>query len=214
VTYYDNILHAINGLSDLSFSVHGGGDGGLLVMLDNLLTYIQNASFSGAGVSLLPGLADMANVHPLIVHFPIALLSSFLILEIIATLSKSERMHVASSWMLYVGTVGAAATVMAGFMAASTVPHGGAAHEIIASHKSFGLSVLVLAVVLTCWRLLYKKPLSGMASVLNIMLAVIMVGLLTKGADLGGQMVYKYGVGVENIEPPAQHEHAKHAHSH
>ena len=183
-------------------------------MLDNLLTFIQNASLSGAGISLLPGLADMANVHPLLVHFPIALLSSFLVLEILAALSKSERMHVASSWMLYVGTLGAVATVIAGFMAASTVPHGGAAHEIIASHKSLGLSVLVLAVVLTCWRLMYKKRLSGMASVLNLMLAVIMVGLLIKGADLGGQMVYKYGVGVENIEPPQEHEHTQHDHSH
>ncbi len=215
VNYYnDNLYDAINGLQFLKFSIHGGGDGGLLAMLDSLLTFFQEASFSGNPTDLLPGLANMANIHPLIVHFPIALLTSFLLMEIMALLFSSDKLHVASSWMLYIGTLGAAATVVAGFMAASTVPHGSAAHAIIASHKSLGLTVLGLSVVLTLWRMAYKQRLSGMASVLNIILAVIMVGLLTKGADLGGQMVYKYGVGVSSIEPPKEHQHTGHSHSH
>jgi len=210
--YNNNVSEIFQGLQQLKFSVHPSGDGGLLAIVDSVLTFLQEGVFSPEGFDLLPGFADMPNIHPLIVHFPIAMLTSFLILELFAIIFKSDRLHIASSWMLYVGTMGALATVVAGFLAASTVAHGSAVHEIIGSHKHLGLSVLALSVVLTVWRLVSRERLSGMALALNIMLAVIMVGLLTMGADLGGQMVYKYGVGVGVVSMEQSEEYEIHRH--
>ena len=210
--YSNNISEIFQGLQQLKFSVHPSGDGGLLAVVDSILTFLQEGVYSAEGFDLLPGFADMANIHPLIVHFPIAMLTSFLILELFATVTKNERVHIASSWMLYVGTLGALATVVAGFLAASTVSHGSAVHEIIGSHKQLGLSVLGLSVILTVWRLVSRERLSGMALALNITLAVIMVGLLTMGADLGGQMVYKYGVGVGAVSMEQAEEYEFHRH--
>mgnify|MGYP001433306173 CR=1 FL=1 len=52
-------------------------------------------------------MADIANIHPIIVHFPIALLSGFLIAEILGLLSGSKDLRTAAKWMLYFGTLGA-----------------------------------------------------------------------------------------------------------
>lgn len=65
---------------------------------------------------IMPGLAEMMNIHPLLVHFPIALLNAFVLMELLGLLLKKDEMRMAASWMLYLGTAGAAAAVTAGFL--------------------------------------------------------------------------------------------------
>ncbi len=208
VNDFINALYDSIGLfQHLKFSVHGGGDSGLLRLIEKFLIYLSEVDFNNETVNPLPGLSDMVNIHPLIVHFPIALLSSFLIMELLGKLLKSDKFFVASTWMLYLGAIGAFASVCAGLLAEETIPHGKTVHEILENHKNIGISVLVLSVILSGWRSIHGKQLSGMASALNLLLAILMVSLLTVGADLGGQMVYKYGVAVSGSEQSGDHNH-------
>jgi len=190
------------------FHVHSGGGLGLVEMLDRFLAAVSNIELSGLGRALLPGMREMANVHPLLVHFPIALLTAFLIVELLAVIFKKENLEPVASWMLYLGTIGAMATVVAGWFAAQSIPHGGAVHDVMETHETLGFSVLALAVVLSLWRLFAGAPGSVMGRTLHLFLSFVMVGLMTAGADLGGLMVYRYGVAVKAVPQPKNHDHA------
>lgn len=158
---------------------------------------------------ILPGVSQMANIHPLLVHFPIALLNGFFIMEILGLLLKKEELTAAATWMLYLGTLGAIGAVSAGLWAASTVPHGDEVHAIMERHEHFGLTVLALAVVLSAWRIYTRARLSTKARVVHLFFAFVTVVVMAFGADLGGLMVYKHGVGVKAVPVPLGHEHGE-----
>ena len=155
------------------------------------------------------GIRQMPNIHPLIVHFPISLFTVFLFTEFINFFINNERLESAASYVLYLGTLAAVATVLAGFRAASTVTHTDAVHTIMESHEAFGVTVLVMGVVLSIWRLMRGKKFSPIERIIHLIAAFAIVIVLSLGADLGGLMVYKYGVGVKAVKV-----HGHHVHSH
>ena len=145
---------------------------------------------------LLPGVEAMANVHPLLVHFPIGLYFGFLVAEIFALIGRSESLRHAATWMLYIGTLGAGGAVTAGYQAAATVEHSEEVHAILERHETYGLVVLVLGVLLSCMRWITQSRSSGLVRSLEFVLALVLVSLMTLGADLGGLMVYGHAVAV------------------
>jgi hypothetical protein len=87
----------------LSLQVHGNTDNSVdfLTSLETLLSFLTGLAHKPASdifSSLLPGLSALENIHPLLVHFPIALLTSFFLIEIIASFrSKPHYQQLAST---------------------------------------------------------------------------------------------------------------------
>lgn len=151
----------------------------------------------------MPGLNAMANVHPMLVHLPIALLFGYAIASALALATGRQSLRHAAAWMLYFGTVGAAATVVTGLLAAGSVEHDEVVHELMETHEHFGLAVLGLAVILSLWNLWVGGRHSQWGRVLEFGGALALLVLVTLGADLGGMMVYGHAVAVatRTIEP-------------
>ncbi|MGR9043819.1 MAG: DUF2231 domain-containing protein [Gammaproteobacteria bacterium] len=168
--------------------------------------------------SIMPGVTHLANLHPLLVHFPIALLTVFFLLDLLASLAGKKSWRDAAGMMLYFGTIGAALAVAAGFIAADSVAHGDDVHDIMTQHQYFGVSVLMLATLLSLWRLLAGSIITGAANVFFLTLSGLLCLLLMLGADLGGLMVYRYGVAVDSraggvpASTAHSHEHSGHHH--
>jgi len=199
------------------FAVHGGGDsgGGVAGAVAGLLGFIEDlVRLSPADIvaKILPGLAVMDNLHPLFVHFPIALLSLFFLLDFGGSLMNKPGLRQGASWFLYCGSLFALMTVVAGLMAAGTVAHGDDVHEIMEHHEHLGISVLVLAIILSFWRVLAKSLIVGAANTLFQIFAAILIGLVVLTADLGGLMVYQYGVAVKPVAQSNQAAAALHEH--
>ncbi len=187
-------------------------------------------------LEFFPGLREMDNFHPLVVHFPIAMLSGFLLLDAIGFLFKWRQLSRVANWFLWLGTLGAVMAVYAGLQASLTVPHPDAVHSILEQHRNFGLNTTILAVILSVWRLFNQSSFSRLGHFVHLLIAVLMMLNLLRGADLGGLMVYKYGVAVQaaGIEPSGhahgdmggelkewvhhllhgEHEHGHHHHHH
>lgn len=198
----------------LSFQIHGGADqGGIVESISSLLAFFENLSSQGPGgifSAIMPGIAGMNNIHPLLVHFPIAFLSAFFALDLVGTLAKKPQWRSIASWFLYFGTVATAFTVIAGFIAANSVVHGENVHDIMERHEHIGISVLALAIVLSIWRMKSGRLLRGGANNFFLILSALLYGLMMLGADLGGLMVYHYGVAVKAVPAPLgghDHEH-------
>lgn len=200
------------------FSVHGGGDsGGMADLLVDLLTALEGLLALPSGelfAAIFPGIAAMDNIHPLFVHFPIALLSIFFLIDLTASVKKKPDWRRVASWFLYLGALFAGLTVLAGFSAASTVVHGEDVHEIMETHEHFGVAIFSLASVLSLWRLLSKGNLTGGANYLYLILAGLMSVLIVFAADLGGLMVYKNGVAVAAVQARHSESSAEELHRH
>jgi uncharacterized membrane protein len=210
----------VNMYSYLSFQVHGGHDhgGGIAEGVASLLAFFEELPAhdpEGIFSILLPGISSMDNIHPMLVHFPLAFLSTFFVLDVIGTLARKQHWRNVASWLLYFGAVTAAFTVMAGFIAANTVAHGDEVHEIMERHEHFGISVLSLATILSAWRWKAGGVIQGGANSFFLILAGLLCVVMLLGADLGGLMVYKYGVGVDaaQMQDAGAHEH-QHDHEH
>ena len=204
-------------IGNLLFSVHSGGDSGNLVidiigavltMTDTLLHSSPSEIFAG----LLPGIAAMENIHPLLVHFPIAFLSAFFLIDLIACILHKSDWRRTADWFLYIGTVFAGFTMLAGLSAAESVAHSENVHQIMEDHEHLGISIFSLATFLSLWRLVGKSGLRGATNYLYLSLAGLLSLLLVFAADLGGLMVYKHGVAVAtasslNHEGSSEHHH-------
>ena len=141
----------------------------------------------------------MDNVHPLFVHYPIALFTTFLLAEFLGVVTKKENLRCAASFTLYLGNIAALVTVAAGYYAAATVEHSEEVHAIMENHEHFGVTVLIIATILSLWRLYVRRRFSPKAQFLHLALAFILCVIIALGADLGGLMVYKYGVGGQAV---------------
>jgi uncharacterized membrane protein len=203
--------------NNLLFSVHGGADsgGGVAGSVEGLLSFVEGLlTLSPAEMfaRLMPGLSALDNVHPLLVHFPIALLSIFVLLDICGTWANKAEWRRGAGWFLYFGALFAGFTVVAGLLAAASIAHGGDVHEIMENHEHLGISVFLLAAVLAVWRWFAKGQIAGSANTLYLLCAGILAGVLTFTADLGGLMVYKYGVAVQPVAERNQAAAARHQH--
>ena len=145
----------------------------------------------------------MQNGHPLVVHFPVALLT-------VATLATLVGAFVRAGWLapfarvsLYVGTLGAAFAVVSGFFAAQTVAKVAAAAHALGEHQTYGYIILGLACALTAWSVVaWRRTASPPrpAAVWWIANAALLA-VLVLGAKEGGELVHEYGVGTALTGP-------------
>jgi len=207
----------------LSFQVHGSaGPGhkahdGIAGSVEQLLTFIESLiglSPTEMFSAIMPGISAMANLHPLVVHFPIAFLFAFLVMDILGSVFNKQNWRELASGLLYLGTLTAGVAVLVGLEAASTVEHGENVHLILERHKLLGFSVLGFSALLSLWRLALGSNIKGPLNFVFILFGVVLNVLMMLGADLGGVMVYKHGVAVEAVKVTSMDYFMEHTHSH
>ncbi len=186
-----------------NISVHGDQthDSGLVELLENLLVFANSISDKSPDeiiAELLPGISAMVNIHPLLVHFPIALLSLYVFIDIFGSLFSQQKWRELGSWLLYMGAVTGALTVWAGLDAAHSIDHNDEIHEIMEHHEHLAFAVLGLALFLSIWRIISSQEIKGFANFFHSFLNIVLFSLLFFTADLGGYMVFHHGVAVQS----------------
>lgn len=145
--------------------------------------------------SVLPGMAGSQSLHPMLVHFPIALIPAALALQMLGWVNRRLDWAAHARVGLYLGTVGALAAVGAGFAAADALGHDTPGHDLVHVHRNFMVVTTLLAVG-TCVlaRGLASRPATrDRAVTLGL---VVTTAVLILGADRGANLVYRYGMGV------------------
>ncbi|PPD21895.1 MAG: hypothetical protein CTY18_03410 [Methylomonas sp.] len=183
------------------FSVHGNADDhGLIDMVSSWLAFFEGMAGGNGGdfwLVILPGLLALKNIHPVLVHFPIAFFSAFFVLDTAGVIARKPAWRSNAGLMLYAGTITALPTVLAGWYAANTVGHSEEVHIIMERHEYLAFSVFFLAFILTAWRIWAGNMLRGVANGFFMALSALLITVLTFTADLGGYMVYRFGVAVQ-----------------
>jgi uncharacterized membrane protein len=146
----------------------------------------------------------LAHLHPQIVHFPVAFLLIYVLLEIIGIILKKDFFQKTAHLFLFLGVLAAVAAVITGNQAAdiasqwedkgAIIPFG-----LISEHEEFATITLWYFTGLLVFRtvLVLKKKFEGKIRYLIIALAFFGAYLVYQTGDHGGKLVYDKGVGTE-----------------
>jgi len=153
------------------------------------------------------------NLHPLFVHFPIALISVSALFSMAAILIQNKTYGtycaIVAHTMLWLGALTALFTVFFGWRAFNSVNHDEAGHAAMLVHRAWALGTLGVLVILAGWDVWHNKVDSSPAW----WFAVAVIGAWSMTAITawhGGELVYRHGLGVMSL-PIAE---AEHGHSH
>ncbi len=161
------------------------------------------------------------NFHPIFVHFTVALLSLSVGLHVVALFVKpplKEQWKTVANWTLWFGAGITLITALTGLDAYNTVAHDTPSHLAMTEHRNWAVVTLALFLALATWSIIWARK--GKSR--GIAFAACMVvagGVLGSTAWHGGELVYRYGLGVMSL-PQSEgdghaHEHGDgHAHGH
>lgn len=156
-------------------------------------------------MDFLPGLEVVQNVHPLFVHFPIALVLVTLLFEGIWWVTKKEHFRAFATWLLYLSALSAAAGVITGLLASNGLGHDSPGHDYVHVHRDIMYWMTGLLLTTTAAVAFLKNVREGAARRFLIVALLAISGLLAYGADKGGRLVFEFGMGVRtSTEQPAQ----------
>ncbi len=133
-------------------------------------------------------------IHPVFVHFPIALFFASLIFEMMGIIFKREDLHQCGFWVFHLAVISTPLAVVSGLWEANKHHlH----HPVIDLHRNLGLLTMGEAIFLTLilWYVKKRLPSLFRGVYLISLLLIVMAVFLT--AYQGGRLVYEYAIGVE-----------------
>jgi uncharacterized membrane protein len=156
-------------------------------------------------ISQLVDLTTLPNLHPLLVHFPIAFWAGAIVLDLACMLlRRSAWLDRAAATLYAFGAAGAGAAYLAGRKAEdSLVAVPATVQPLIAAHADWAwwtlltLSGAAAVRLLVAWRGRTRDSLGSQAARSVVLLCAVAGAVLVAGtADRGGALVYRHGVAV------------------
>lgn len=143
---------------------------------------------------------DWRLVHPVAVHFVIALFVVSVLLDVAGAVSGKPWCHEVGWVNLVLATLAALATVGFGMTAEVLLSPTAEAHETLDRHKLLGFTSLGAIVALFCWRYAARGALPVRGGLLYLLLALTTVGVVAGTGWFGGEMVYRHGAAVRSTD--------------
>ncbi|OGC96074.1 MAG: hypothetical protein A2W25_08555 [candidate division Zixibacteria bacterium RBG_16_53_22] len=154
----------------------------------------------------------MPNTHPVLAHFTIALFVAAVVFDLIGYFTKNESLKTAGRWNLLLASISAISSVITGLSAARVLPHNKEVHRIMETHELIGLIVLGILILLVIWRIFVRGSFPAKFGWLFLTIGVIGISLVLTGGYLGGELVYRHGLGVAPMMESFMSEHSRSAH--
>lgn len=148
----------------------------------------------------------MRPIHPIFVHFPIALLALSVAADAMAFFTGIESLRDTGWWALAGAAVGGVVTVAAGIFDMRRATLNETVHHRVHQHMKVGLLLLSVIVGLTVWR--WTFFVHGKLAVDAIYLDSALLAMALAGFQgwLGGELVYTHGVFVKDAGTAARTE--------
>jgi uncharacterized membrane protein len=133
-------------------------------------------------------------VHPMLVMFPVALLVTAVLFDIVDTVGGPDFLGEVAYWNITVGLIGGLLAAAAGSFDLLAIPTGTRAKRVGLLHAGANLAVILLFAAVWAVRLNAESRAAGGAL---IAIEVVAVAILGISAWLGGELVDRLGVGVD-----------------
>jgi uncharacterized membrane protein len=142
---------------------------------------------------------DTTHIHPMIVHFPIALLIVGFVFDIISLFFKKDFFSWAGFTLLVLGAIGTIAALLSGNLAGSGITEEGMLKQALEIHESAAELTIWLVSIAALFRIVivYLKKYSGALKALSMVLFLASVLAIARTGYYGGELVFKHAAGVE-----------------
>jgi len=149
-------------------------------------------------LQLVPAWAP--NIHPMLVHFPIAWWIAAVVVDLVSlTLPRPGWASTVAATLYPAGALAATATYLTGRQAAMNVQTPGMAYPIVLEHWNWALATVIGFWLVTVLRLAvsvkYPQPSRRIRIALAATALVALASLFETG-ERGARLVFDYGVGV------------------
>ena len=134
----------------------------------------------------------LQEMHPALVHLPIALLPLAVGAEVVGSVTGNESALSFGQKAICIAAAGAVASAVTGLIAGEEINVEGASEDMLITHRNLNFIATVVTTSMALWRVNHPKPNATYLSV-----GAAGVGVLAYTAYLGGKLVYHVGVGVE-----------------
>jgi uncharacterized membrane protein len=147
---------------------------------------------------LIPSWAP--NLHPLVIHFPIVLVMTAAVVDLVdVAFERSPWLQAATTTLYVTGALSLIVAYVTGVQAAATVLIPGMAHPVIAEHRQWALVTMGYCIGIAALRLLVLRGDGGRSRQRRLALlgiGLVSVVLIQQTAERGARLVYEYGTGI------------------
>lgn len=133
-------------------------------------------------------------LHPMLVHFPIALLFASVALDWLGYWFKLANLTRAGFYTLVLGAMGAGLSALTGPDHAVGDP---SVPLLLASHQTFASLTVALAVALVAIRFLAARGIGGWGALVYLGATIFLVVFVSFTGYYGGEMAYHHAVGID-----------------
>jgi uncharacterized membrane protein len=131
-------------------------------------------------------------LHPILIPFPLGLLSTSVIFDVVHLLTGNGKWSEISFWMIAAGVIGGLVAAVFGLIDWLAIPSGTRAKAVGMWHGTTNVVMVTLFIV--SWLLRADAP--GDPGTVAIVISFVAVGLASLGGFLGGELVVRLGVGI------------------
>ncbi|MEC4819038.1 MAG: DUF2231 domain-containing protein [Scytonema sp. PMC 1069.18] len=138
-------------------------------------------------------------LHPIIVHFVIAMVFFSFVCDVVGYLTRNHRLFEVSFWNMFVASSAIFFAIIIGQLEAGLARPYEAAQQTLTYHTIIGWSLSALFVGITAWRFVIRarNPLKVPPAYLGV--ATFLLCLVSLQVYLGSKLFWVYGLHVEPV---------------
>lgn len=150
----------------------------------------------------------IASFHPKVVHFAVALLLTYVLIELLYLIFKKDYLNKSATLILFLGVLGAVASMLTGNQAYHYAEYLFDNYDVkiplglIDEHEKYATWTLFwfLGIFIIRFILNIKDKFKGWLQIAVFVLSLVGVYFVYETGEYGGELVYKHGVGTKVIE--------------
>ena len=142
---------------------------------------------------------DPILLHPMIVHFPIALLLVGFATDVLGLIIKRDFFSKVAFYLLILGTLGVIAAYFSGDLAGEGLAEGGALKQTLETHEDAAILSLWLmtATALVRIAMVAMKKFTGAWRWIPVVMFLAGILSIARTGYYGGELVFKHAAGVQ-----------------
>ncbi len=146
----------------------------------------------------------MERLHPVLAHFPLALVLTSVLFDALAYALRRPSLHLVGYWNLVLGVIGGALATWSGYLSERSLAGGTVPAALMQTHREAALLALAIFTFLLLARLAFRaRGTRGPALVpVYLLLALIGGGFLARTGHSGNRLVFEAAAGVMPAEYP------------
>jgi uncharacterized membrane protein len=138
-------------------------------------------------------------VHPMLISFPLALWATSFVVDVLFYFLRHPTLLIIAKFMIAAGCLGAIAAAIPGIIDWLAIKNGGV-KRVANWHARLNIAALVVFAISLFLRIGSYSELVGRRLTIPFLLSLVGVILISISGWLGGELVFRYGIGQTRNE--------------